>query len=342
MVVGLIIGVAGIFPKYLSGGAAGTQSLASSGSQLAPHIFYLAAWGLSAALIMAGTNLTAFGAKLAFGVSLVSFGLFMGDIASGINASYIGPGLALSAAGWVLCTGGAVISYFAVGAGEKAGENKLHIGKLGVATVLALSLATAILYIPSWDTYTYTSVLSGAPVAHTYTAGDALQLPAPLIAGAVATAAVFLLSALYAMVIRKTKSAYLLFAGGILVMLGQVVSAYIQQDNPYSATGISRAAAQSHGIVVTDGFTPVFYGFFICLIILAVFLSSDLASSGYYSNRGNGIFVSFPATQNVSGTDASRQPVPPFDARWQNPTFRDQPQEGDASRFGPPPFDREG
>ena len=89
---------------------------------------------------------------------------------------------------------------------------------------------------------------------------------------------------MYKMAIAKTKIAlmtikgYVFFAGAFAIMLSQVVSAYIQQDNPYSATGISKSAAQLSGVHVTAGFTPMFYGFVICLIVLAAFVISGITS----------------------------------------------------------------
>ena len=333
IIVGVVVGIVGLFPNYLSG-ISGGQSLVSSGSEMAPHIVYLAAWALAAALILTGKNLIAFASKLALGVSFVTFGLFLSDIASGVNASYIGAGLALAAASWVLCTGGAVMAYFAFGK-EKNSESKMHIGNFGVAAILILALAISILYVPAWDSYTYTSLVSGAPVQHVVTAGDAFQLPAPMIAGAVATAVAFFLAALYMTVVRKTKSGHWFFAGAMLVMLSQIISAYIQQANPYTATGISQATAQAQGIVITDGFTPVFYGFFICLIILSVFLASDVASAGYYAGATRGNHVDFLIPQNSAVSDQSSPYQAVQTQGWQNQMPGNSPASGETAQQDP-------
>lgn len=47
--VGVILGVAGLFPAYLGG-----SSLAQQTAQLIPHVIYLAVWTASAALILLG------------------------------------------------------------------------------------------------------------------------------------------------------------------------------------------------------------------------------------------------------------------------------------------------
>ncbi len=305
LLVGLIVGVIGLFSTYL-----GQETLISSGSNLATHIFYLAAWAIGAILILTSDSLSSYGAMFALGASLISFGLFVTDIASGVNASYIGPGLALSAASWLLCTGGAAISYFFA---RKTRETKFHTATPFMVISAILVLAIAILYIPSWDSYTIMKLTTG--VSSTYTAGDAFQAPAPLIAGSLATAIGFAIVGLYATVFSKTRKGYVFFAGAFAVMLSQVVSAYVQQDNPYSATGISKSAAQLSGVHVTAGFTPMFYGFVVCLIVLAAFVISGITS---VSNGSLGSHLAPIDTTEIPVAQTKTQFTPAGDNPYNN------------------------
>jgi|GEM_PF-5969462 len=274
LLVGLIVGVTGLFPTYLT-----SETLVSTGYNLTPHIFYLAVWAIAAIMIFSSETLSTYGSLFALGVSLISFGLFVTDIATGIEGSYIGPGLALSISSWLLCTGGAAIVYFFL---PKNKEKKFYLSLPSMLISAAVALAIAILYIPSWDSYTIIKLTTGQSL--TRTAGDAFQLPAPLIAGALAVSVAFAAMGVYVFIFARTKRGYIFFFGGFLVILGQVISAFIQQTNPYTANGITKSAAAASGIQITAGFTPMFYALVIAMIVLAALLLSEVTSS---VNHGN-------------------------------------------------------
>ena len=106
--VGIACGIAGLFPAYLGG-----SSLASSASDLVPHLIYLAAWAASAALILKGGRRMRVGALLGLGVSAVTFGLFFATLArlSPTVPTSWAPGLVLGLAGWLACAAGSVLAF---------------------------------------------------------------------------------------------------------------------------------------------------------------------------------------------------------------------------------------
>jgi hypothetical protein len=73
--LGVLLGVIGLFPVYTEG-----SSLVSSLAELVPHLFYLAAWAVSAVLLLRGGRASRIGALIAAGTSVVTFGLFFTDL----------------------------------------------------------------------------------------------------------------------------------------------------------------------------------------------------------------------------------------------------------------------
>src|ERR1039457_1252050 len=97
LAVGVIIGIAGLFPDYLAG-----SSLVQHAAQVVPHAIYLAVWTASAVLILLGGVRLRLGALLAAGMSVVAFGLFFADAGTAIagGGQVGGWGLWLSLVGW--------------------------------------------------------------------------------------------------------------------------------------------------------------------------------------------------------------------------------------------------
>jgi hypothetical protein len=110
LIVGLVLGLAGLFPGYL-----GSSSLASHAELLVPHLLYLAAWAVSCALIALGARgrpqTLRLGALLGAGLSAVTFGLFFTDLGEVISGgSSLGAGMVLSILGWAACTAGSLLA----------------------------------------------------------------------------------------------------------------------------------------------------------------------------------------------------------------------------------------
>ena len=106
--VGVVLGVAGLFPDYLGG-----TSLAAQPDNLVAHVIYLATWTASAVLIALGGSRLRIGALLATGLSIVTFGLFLADAGTPIagGAHLAGVGLLLSFLGWLVCAAGSTVAF---------------------------------------------------------------------------------------------------------------------------------------------------------------------------------------------------------------------------------------
>jgi hypothetical protein len=121
--LGVILGIAGLFPNYFGG-----QSLAAQADQLVPHLLYLIGWAVSGALILTGarrgraggSGMIRAGALLGTGLSAVTLGMFLSDLGQVISAPAdagvsLGAGLVLSIIGWAACAAGSVAGLAARG-----------------------------------------------------------------------------------------------------------------------------------------------------------------------------------------------------------------------------------
>ena len=321
LAAGVVCGIAGLFPGYLSG-----VSLASQPANLVPHVIYLAVWAASAvAILLGGARLRA-GALLGLGTSVVTFGFFFADAGQVIagGAHLMGAGLALGLAGWLVCTAGAVLALRPQPSGARprpagwaglaglAGMAGL-IGETGLVkpdwrdrrTLLALALAgaaalgTAITFAPSWDSYT---LRTPAGVVHTLTAGNAFANPAPVIAGNVAVMAALVLAAVAAALWRPARLGAALLAGAAIPMAAQAISALIQAGEAVSPAqfGISPAQAAQAGLTISSGLTPVFWVYCVFVVLLAV-------TCGWLFSARSGV----AAPRVLSAAGAGGRNVPP-------------------------------
>jgi hypothetical protein len=190
--LGVILGIAGLFPHYLGG-----ASLAQSNVELVPHAIYLAAWTAAAVLIGLGGTRLRLGALLGAGLSAVTFGLFFADAGTAIadGTHVTGWGLWLSLAGWLACAAGSVLALLRRPASPppvyaqpvvrgRFSWRRPRGAELGPAVMLVLAgLGVAAAFAPSWDSYT---LHTGAGQSLGYTVGNAFSNPAPVIAGNVA------------------------------------------------------------------------------------------------------------------------------------------------------------
>lgn len=104
--IGVVLGIAGLFPAYFTG-----QSVASTSDQLVPHLLYLATWAAATVLVLLGKVRVRIGALLGTGLSAVTFGLFVSDLATGMSEHEgVGAGMVISLIGWAACTVGSVLA----------------------------------------------------------------------------------------------------------------------------------------------------------------------------------------------------------------------------------------
>ncbi len=278
LAVGVVLGIAGLFPPYLAG-----TSLAQQPAQLVPHAIYLAVWTASMVLILLGGVRLRLGALLGVGLSVVTFGLFFADAGTAIaaGAHTAGWGLWLSLLGWLACAAGSVLAFLCRSAaappadgtrGWLARQDYLHRprgSELGPVVLLVLAgLGVAAAFAPAWDSYT---LHTAAGQSQSLTAGNAFSNPGLVIAGDVAVmvalAAVVIVAALW----RPVHHGALLLAGAVIPMAAQAISALIQVGEATSPTqfGISSAQATQIGLTIHAGVTPAFWiycGFLVALV----------------------------------------------------------------------------
>src|SRR4029077_8572048 len=95
LVLGVVLGLAGLFPAY-----EGSRSLLSQSDQVVPHLVYVMGWALTAALVALSvarpSNAARLGALFGLGLSAVTFGLFVADWGQLSNTTTLGVGLVAS------------------------------------------------------------------------------------------------------------------------------------------------------------------------------------------------------------------------------------------------------
>jgi hypothetical protein len=271
--VGVILGIAGLFPAYIGG-----ASLAQQSDQLIPHAIYLAVWAASAVLILLGGARLRLGRLLSLGLSAVTFGLFFADAGTAISAagkSGGGAGLVLSLIGWAVCGAGTVVAFLA---GPGSGSRAVPAGALArprgsalgpVVLVVLAGLGVAAAFAPAWDSFT---LRTAAGQVQTVTAGNAFSNPGLVIAGDVFVMIVFAAAAIAAALWRPARHGAVLLAGAAIPMVAQAISAIVQVGATPGPTqfGIPAATARQLGITISAGLTPAFWiyvGFLIALVV---------------------------------------------------------------------------
>ena len=268
LATGVVCGVAGLFPAYVSG-----ASLAAQPAELIPHVIYLVVWAASAVLIVSGGIRQRMGALLALGMSIVTFGLFFADLGTVISGGshLLGPGLVLGLAGWLACTAGSVLAFRlrAADAPRKL-EGRQGRGVVMLTLAALAAIGTAITFAPSWDSYTIRSA-SGA--TQTLTAGNAFANPAAVIIGDVAVMVTLVAVVIIAALWRPVRLGAVLLAGAAIPMAAQAISAIVQVSEPVSASnfGISAAQAAQAGLTFSAGLTPVFWIY--CAFVVALLVA---------------------------------------------------------------------
>jgi len=266
LAVGVAFGVAGLFPGYLGG-----QSLAQQSVELVPHVIYLAAWSLSAVLILLGGARLRVGALLGLGMSVVTFGLFFADLGEVIagGSHLMGAGLWLSLVGWLFCAVGSVLAFRLRPEGVPGRLGKLRGAEVGSVGLLVLAgLGAAIAFAPSWDTFTLRTATATQSIAE----GNAFSNPGAVIAGDVMVMVAVALVVIAAALWRPIRYGAALLAGAIIPMAAQAISALIEVAQPTSSTqfGISSAEASQLGLTISNGLTVAFWIYCLCVLVLLV------------------------------------------------------------------------
>ncbi|HEY2443212.1 MAG TPA: hypothetical protein VGI31_08770, partial [Streptosporangiaceae bacterium] len=277
--LGVIIGIAGLFPRYLGG-----SSLAQVPANLVPHAIYFAAWIASAVLILLGGARLRLGALLALGLSVVTFGFFLSDVGNVFafgSGSGSGIGLVLGIIGWFACAGGSVLAFLIrpAGTGRPAGVGPTGLlvrprgRELGIVVMLLVgAVGTAVAFVPSWDSYT---LRVPAGVFRTLTAGYAFANPGWVIVGDVVVMVTFVLAAVAAGLWRPAYQGVALLAGAAIPMAAQLISAFVQLGEAVSPAqfGIAPAQAAQAGLTISSGLTAwvwIYLVFIAALVLTGV------------------------------------------------------------------------
>ena len=264
--VGVLLGLIGLFPGYLS-----SSSLASTPVNLVPHVFYLAAWTISAVLIAFGGVRRQAGALLGLGTSVVTFGLFCVDMAqvAADHPHHVGPGLILSLLGWLACAAGSEIAFRLRSAGSVGIPRGPELAR--VALLGAAGIGTIIAFAPSWDNYLLRFSTNAIPT-QMLGFGNAFSEGAWLTAANIIVMILVLAVVAVAALWRPLRLGGMLLAGAAIPLVAQAVSAIIQATEPTAPTtfNISQAQATQYGLSITNGLTPAFWIFCLFVVVLAV------------------------------------------------------------------------
>jgi hypothetical protein len=273
LVLGVVLGLAGLFPAYEGG-----QSLLSQWDQVVPHLLYVIGWMVTAGLVALSvarpSNAARLGALFGLGLSAVTFGLFLADLGQATSGqASAGVGLWVSLLGWLSCTAGAALA-FAAGHRHQAERSRparprlAHAGPLALLVLAAIGTAAA--FAPSWDTYTLVAATEGT--SQTVTAGNAFDNPGLVIAGNVIVMVAVVVVAAVAALWRPPRQGALLLAGAIVPLAAEVITALIQvgQGATPALFNISSAQASALGLTITTGLTPIFWVFLVFVISLLV------------------------------------------------------------------------
>jgi hypothetical protein len=321
LAVGIVLGVVGLFPAYIDG-----ASIASQPPNLVPHLIYLAAWAVSAVLILFSGIRRQAGTLLGLGVSAVTFGLFFADAGTPIagGAHLMGGGLILGIAGWLACTTGVAIAFPASGLSlrtwarnRRAGARLSSHDIVPIATIILAAIGAAIAFAPSWDSFL---LRTASGFSQTVTQGNAFANPAPVIIGDVVVMVALVALAVVAAFWRPSRLGAALAAGAIIPMVAQAISALVQVREATSPLqfGVSQSQAAGLGLTITNGLTPMFWvycAFLATLILLCIWmlLASDAAGDPAVPY----------ANQPYLGTGASGGPAEPMKA---GPASQPDPQ----------------
>ena len=267
LAVGVVLGTAALFPGYL-----GPPSLASQPAELVPHLIYLLTWAASAILILLGGARLRIGALLAAGISIVTLGLYFGDLgtaSSGTNL--LRAGLVLGLVGWLCCAAGAALAVsirpWDTAAAPAAGRRFELSPVSRLVAIVVAGLGVAIAFAPAWDSYT---LRTASGQSETLTAGNAFANPAAVIAGDVMVMVALIAVLIVAALLRPARYGAVLLAGAVIPMAAQAISAIIQLSETAAPSqfGISAAQARAAGLTISAGATAAFWVY--CAFVVAL------------------------------------------------------------------------
>lgn len=277
LLASVVLHIAAMFPTYMPFASSSPVSIGSQSDQAALFAVVTATWVAALGFGLAGPKWVRVATGLAVGAAVGELGFRVSDLGEVFRygTSVAGVGFWLMTAAWVVGAAGAGMAVFAVMRSRgpaaqtdppKSGFNRWAV----VAVVGVLSVATAGLFLPSWDHYTGVSALSGRMVS--FNLGNAFAEPWQVVVGNVLSALAIAAVPIGAAVLMwKDRRAAVAATTGVLAILGaQFLSAVIQVDQavPPSIAGLSGAQARQLGLSLSLKLT----GWFALDAILALAL----------------------------------------------------------------------
>ena len=250
--LGVILGLAGLFPRYWAG-----LTLVSQPRELIRPLSYIAVWAAATVGVFGGKTVARSAALLGAGLGAVLFGFFLGDLGYVISGQVKpGPGFVLSALGWLACTAGSVYA-LTVRGGPRGGSPQGGVTPLGLVTVAA-SIGTAITFLPSWTKVT----LVQHGISHSITAKSTFAAGGLEAAGVVAVMVALIAVAIVAALRRPIGDGSVMLAGAVVPMTAEAIT-YLIID---SGKGYHEASR-----IISLGETPDFWIY--CLLLTALVAS---------------------------------------------------------------------
>ena len=256
----VVLHVVAMFPTYLPFLSSTPVSIASQPDQAALFAVVAAAWATALGFGLAGPRWVKVATGLAVGTAVGELGFRVSDLGEVFRygTGLAGPGLWLMTAAWIVGAAGACTAVAAVRHSSRdtavtdpprSGFNRW--GSLAVIGVL--SIASAGLFLPSWDHYTGVSSVTGRAVS--FNLGNAFAEPWQIVIGNVLSAlAIAALPIVAGVLMWRDRRAAVAVTGGVLSLLAaQFVSAVIQVDQavPASIAGLSGAQARQLGLTLS-------------------------------------------------------------------------------------------
>jgi serine/threonine protein kinase len=207
--LGVILGLAGLFPRYWTG-----LTLASQLRELVRPLCYIVVWAAATIGVLRGTTVARSAALLGTGLGAVLFGFFFADLGYVISEHLkIGAGFVLSLLGWLACTAGSACA-LTVRVTPRSGSPRAGVTPLGLVTVSA-AIGTAVTFLPPWTKVTW--VQHG--ISHTITAKGSLAMGGVVAAGNVLVIVALIAIAIVAAVRRPIRDGTVMLAGAIVPMI---------------------------------------------------------------------------------------------------------------------------
>lgn len=277
LLASVVLHIAAMFPTYMPFAGSSPVSIGSQSDQAALFAVVTATWAAALGFGLAGPKWVRVATGLAIGAAVGELGFRVSDLGEVFRygTSVAGVGFWLMTAAWVVGAAGAGTAVFAVMRSRRPGAQtdppKSGFNRWAVVAVVGvLSVATAGLFLPSWDHYTGVSAVSGRVVS--FNLGNAFAEPWQVVVGNVLSAlAIAAVPIGAAILMWKDRRAAVAVTTGVLAVLGaQFLSAVIQVDQavPPSIAGLSGAQANQLGLSLSLKLT----GWFALDAILALAL----------------------------------------------------------------------